>query len=920
MDNTSSLDMAEVLQAAHDPQGLLESLDGSTAAALSICTASPTQQHAPLDMLGQNPTGLDSTFAAMSLATHQTQLKGVMEDLTAAIADNDNATRRTKLEALNKKVVEVFEPYTNQDKVIKTTAAAEAPKIKFIEPAWSLPLLLRWADVYSMNDIYNRNVAWRPEKMHGTAYDVRRPRVADPIHAANTAAAGYTVYDTVLGQGSERAVPEQQADANADPPRPHYTPAVPAKPEIPAHIGFPEIVTGKPLQWEGAQPVGKELQLYVYAGTAPHSPDQLDVCATLLKFEAWANASGYTERMCLDFLTTFTQAKFGPRGELPYAGLTATDWANQLVSVYFRPPPINRTEEVSGFVRLPEMNIRQAYNKLFNLYHQALYTVPDKDTRNSLASERIYHDILNLVSPVLSNQIKRIRQRNKANGQPHPITLDLHMISQSEELEPHYRPQYPLRLKPSAIDRINTVYANSMTLMDMRKAFPDHASQYERLSYGSHPPGYPAPGPDINVIGGVPAAGAARGLGQPIQGQPLQVGHNPNAVKNPAPLRRPLNTPQVPKVTTPQPMDTTQPPSGGSRPPSRGDSRSSSRSQSRSGTRGDTRRFSGRPDARGSSAPQQDGDRSRNRIKQDSRARQNEARERLQQQNRAVADDSRDKQQALTRMAIQAPLPAAPRAVTPDKSGSRTWTDASGHNKFVESPRTGRVTHSTAQNIDNGQNKKFVPTRVGFPGELGNMIGAAGDGATRDSANRRDTSSPYGRSQRPRPGSWGTDRFSSPSPVRDRNTATQPGYPRDFRGGSGTERFGRSPYREPARTGRILNAENVAYWKGKLCQTCKKPDHGSHVCPTVVCKYCKLHGEHKSPVYCEAARGAKATQTLAFLHPPTRSPSRSNRGTAAVNAISMEEFRSTHTALLDSLKQIVASHGTNMTGNEAEQQ
>ena len=621
--------------------------------------------------------------------------------------------------------------------------------------------------------------------------------------------------------------------------------------------------------------------------------------------------------MCLDFLTTFTQAKFGARGELPYAGLSATDWANQLVSVYYRPPPINRTEEVSEFVRMPEMNIRQAYNKLFNLYHQALYTVPDKDTRNSLAAERIYHDILNLVSPVLSNQIKKIRQRNKANGQPHPITLDLHMISQSEELEPGFRPQFPLRLKSSAIDRINTVYVNSMSLLDMRKAFPDHAIQFERLSVGPHHNDYPTTGPDINVIGGGPAAGAARGPGQLNQ----SVGYSPTASKNTAPLRRPMITPQAPpKVAPPQPMDTSQPPSGGGRPPSRGDSRSSSRSQSRSSTRGDSHRFSGRSDAKGSSAPQQDGDRSRNRTKQDNRARQTGAREKQQQQNRNVVDDSREKQQALTRLAIQTPLPAAPREVTPDRAGSRTWTDASGHNKFVESPRTGRVTHSTAQTLSNGQNKKFVPTRVGFPGELGKVIEPSSDGTGRDTASQRDTSSPFGRQDRPRPGSWGSDRAPSSSPGRDRYSGTQAGYSRDFRGGGGSGRFGRSPYREPARAGRILNSENIAYWKGKTCATCKKKDHGSHVCPTVVCKRCGLHGEHKSVVYCEAARGAKAAQTLAFLHPPSRSPSRPPQNVTAVNAISVEEFRNTHTELLNSLKEIVAAQGANTAGNEAEQQ
>ena len=291
-----------------------------------------------------------------------------------------------------------------------------------------------------------------------------------------------------------------------------------------------------------------------------------------------------------------------------------------------------------------------------------------------------------------------------------------------------------------------------------------------------------------------------------------------------------------------------------------------------------------------------------------------------QQQNRNVVDDSREKQQALTRLAIQTPLPAAPREVTPDRAGSRTWTDASGHNKFVESPRTGRVTHSTAQTLSNGQNKKFVPTRVGFPGELGKVIEPSSDGTGRDTASQRDTSSPFGRQDRPRPGSWGSDRAPSSSPGRDRYSGTQAGYSRDFRGGGGSGRFGRSPYREPARAGRILNSENIAYWKGKTCATCKKKDHGSHVCPTVVCKRCGLHGEHKSVVYCEAARGAKAAQTLAFLHPPSRSPSRPPQNVTAVNAISVEEFRNTHTELLSSLKEILTAQGANTAGNEAEQQ
>ena len=189
------------------------------------------------------------------------------------------------------------------------------------------------------------------------------------------------------------------------------------------------------------------------------------------------------------------------------------------------------------------------------------------------------------------------------------------------------------------------------------------------------------------------------------------------------------------EVVGTQPMETRQPPPAGGCPPSGGDNRSAGQSPSRSSACVDSRRSSGRPEARGSKAPKDDRDRTR--------------------QSKA-----REKQQQLTRLAMRTPLPAAPREVTPDRSGLRTWTDASGHNKFVASPRTGRVTHSTAQTLSSGQYKKFVATRIGYPGELGRVIEPSGEGA--DSA----FGSPYDQPDRPPHGRWGTGRAPSSSPGR----------------------------------------------------------------------------------------------------------------------------------------------------------
>ena len=115
-----------------------------------------------------------------------------------------------------------------------------------------------------------------------------------------------------------------------------------------------------------------------------------------------------------------------------------------------------------------------------------------------------------------------------------------------------------------------------------------------------------------------------------------------------------------------------------------------------------------------------------------------------------------------------------------------------------------------------------------------------------------------------------------------------------------------------ARTGRILKSENVAYWKGKICHQCKMTDHGPHVCPTILCKFCGLNGLHKSQMACEAARGAKALQILALLYPP------SSAETMDINVAGLNEFRETHKTLLSKMDEVLKSGLT--AGDEPQQE
>ena len=69
---------------------------------------------------------------------------------------------------------------------------------------------------------------------------------------------------------------------------------------------------------------------------------------------------------------------------------------------------------------------------------------------------------------------------------------------------------------------------------------------------------------------------------------------------------------------------------------------------------------------------------------------------------------------------------------------------------------------------------------------------------------------------------------------------------------------------------------------------------------------------------CEAARGAKAVQTLAFLYPPSRDHSQTHAETMDINVTGLNEFRETHKTLLSKMDEVLKSGLT--AGDEPQQE
>ena len=300
-----------------------------------------------------------------------------------------------------------------------------------------------------------------------------------------------------------------------------------------------------------------------------------------------------------------------------------------------------------------------------------------------------------------------------------------------------------------------------------------------------------------------------------------------------------------------------------------------------------------------------------------------------QETARRAQEAAREKQYMENRALLKTPLPSVPASVPQDSRGYRTMMDETMTNKYSQSPVTGRVTHSTVNDAPGGQIKLFTPIRKGFPGEVGDRVTSSRDPSP---AGRPQSPAGYPRNY-PSSQTWNT-RQAVPESTFPFTTDRSPGrsadrmnQDRQFRpsqsrsGGMVTSRQSRSRFKDQARSVRILNSDNVNYWKGKICTHCNKRDHGAHVCPIIKCKTCGLNGVHRNPVACDNARNAKALQTLAFLAPPSRDQSRDPSQTRSekmeINVVGREEFQETHKHLLNKMEEAFSAV---LTKNEEGQQ
>ena len=912
--------------AANDPTTILSAFPAQGLAASNMTSN-------VLDQNWDSPQGaLEASFSQMTLATHNTKVKSIIDQLCDAVKEPEEAQRITKADAILAKSKEAFEVYTQQEAAINTSSSDSAPKIQFTVPDWDWPEVLHWANVMQMHDPFYKDEPWKPHQVHGVLYDTRRARDADEVDVDESARVGHTVYVLIPekeGEPAKQEIPAREeeevrgpdaAGHDRDPlPIRAYQPAKLAKPAIPEHRGFKKIVPGAVLKWHGVPPLDKEAKLITYIAGDKSSPNNIDLVATLVKFAEFANKSGYTTEMTVSFLTNLCQIRFGVRGHVPYMHLDPSSWANKLISIFFKPDPISRTKAAHDFVRTPDMSIQMAYNNLEMVYHDIMYFVHDKQARQQLVSERLYNDILSIVSPVLAQGIRQVRAKNRAMGVRHPIQYDLALISQSEELQEAFRPRADLRLKSEDISRANTsVNINAMNLHEVRMAFPYHAQQFDRLNNQMNI--------DINV-----ATTNPNKYQKPFYSGPRKFptgSQDPNSMKKFPAIRTPPGRPppgSSDRPTTPSP--------DGIRPKSRQGSPTKNTSRSTSRDKRDRfRRFSG---------PQQeknpkDYSAERRQTMADRVASIPDKLTHHQRKNsdnasldiaKAAREADRRKQYREYWTNINNPLPSVPATVPPDSRGYRNVLDETMTNKYSQSPGSGKVIHSTINDAPGGQLKVFTPIRKGYPGEVGDRITSSRDTSpvVRDESPAgfpRNYPSFQQKDFRQISPDMGFPVLMDESPVRSTDKQPYQGQYQQFSsssqsrsGGMATGRQSRSRYKEQVRTGRILNSENVAYWKGKTCTYCKRPDHGAHVCPSAQCRHCGLNGVHKTAVACEAARGAKAMQTLAFLPPPSRDQSRDKPRDQSrtktekmeINMIGLDEFKETHKALLSKMDETLKS-------------
>ena len=853
--------------------------------------SAPSQLHR-MDASVIDPTGLENAFAQMSMAAHNTGVSKVLTSFTEQLARVATGTPAARLMVANAipdlrdRISKVFSESVAQNDAVTRNVSALAPVINFQVPEWSLASVYTWANTEKVRHEFHKDLSWRPVPAGKVHIDTRADRPADPVDVAATRAqpggeAMGPIYDFLPAEQGRAAQAEIAAVlGDGGGPAQEYVPAMPPKPSLPARRGYPAIVTGAPLAYEGPNPKEQEKNLLVYSHPDYQDQSHLDIVATLLAFETHANKSGYTKPLLITFLRDLVVRKSGTRAFNPYEQLEPNEIAARLVGIHFTPPPLNKIQDVVEFVRPVGESINQTYNKLKVMYLDVLHHIHDEETRKETCADRIYHDILTLTNPILAKTIKQLRLVDTVNQKAHPIEQDLYLINQIEELKPAFRHRADLKLTQRDIDRLpHHLDLNAVSMLpaeQLTKAFPEHAAKAQMFNQTDNF------AVDLNMTNVNPSFTTNASKRKPdtqltpdiSKRQDQSNKENPMSTAPTIPRRmvvagrrlanRSTSSERSPEEVQKEAMNVPLPntPSEIKADPKSGrttwyDAEALNRySQSPSGrvhhyaATGDNKKGlsfnkirTGFPGTKGDIAEMRAASREKSQDRQNNRW-----------QDRAAADKRKAS------------------AFGNRPSDTRTFSRNSSRDNEIQRSNYYRPGEKDRRSQYRSNDHEGTSNRHGY----GNP-----------SRSRFDS--------RQREQQWQSQRDRSESPFR-RN-----------------ERSNRDRTRTPIRTQPedVLNIINMDFWGTRKCNICNTGGHPSSLCSTIRCNRCGYKGDHRDEVHCVVAREAYYRGKLAFVpRPPRRDRSNDSRDMkpqAAANTVMPQtEYQANHVQIMESIQNLEA--------------
>ena len=802
----------------------------------------PSQQTNPLPIFADDLySEFKTTKTINDLAKVFEQLVNVHEQTDA----NQDQLRQAKLTISN-----YFKPYKNSmDQMM--APSENLPKITFNHPQWTFQSYIHYLRTEQIEE--GNQLMPIP---NGLAYlDARPNRDADPVDANGV------ILDLQAQEYTGRVEAVAHQPPSADPPVAEILgrPPIPAKPELPVRPGYPQIVTGSPIEHTGAPQIDKENDCLVYIGSKD-DPNNIDIPQTLQGFQEYANAIGYSPIHCQHFLERVAKIKWGLTGFDPYKHLTTpTEVANNMLQVTWKPKLMDATEKVTKFERTVGENIYTTYNRLRQSLTQCLSFMPNISERDEQVIRKADKGILSLIHPTLQIRVKSNRSLSNYHHQKHDVKWDLHYIELSESHASHLKPVVPLKLKAD-IDGINVNF-HQLYQAQLETAFPSSYTGVKRPRQEDEPPPSAPPDKiyrpnDTNPGPNIPPT-QQRPVIQPARSTPppLKPPTRSPVPQTPPPLRS--QTPENKKQLTPQ------------------------TARRRLSNSPGTRRFTSSSPGGSSKLAYDRIAKKFVRVPKENPSEQNKPIQQNQQKQPTYQN------KFPTNPTIQTNIPTPEPMDIPRPPQQPYIRPNTGYqSRFSPQP------HATipGQNQGNPNQTGFSPARprtgytpprfpTGYSPDRLQPGARPNTQQTGFNSNRPRTGySPFkntqynNQQQRPtgyspyrRPTGYSPQwqnresRSPSPGPGRPRYTSTdRPGRTPSMQRFQGNRNRSITPNTAFRQTERnmtaILDKANVAFWKEKICRCCQKSGHSAAICASILCPKCHLTGQHPHDYHCLLAR------------------------------------------------------------------